>query len=328
MLQCSTEAQTFFEDAMARLRIYTDNAPEERLAALEATIERLSGIVSAMRDDTTGLMSENRRLLDDAYWLYQNHRRTMAWMTVSVASVELQGRLLAMLRVLRPMKAQGITKARFGTAHDGGYILLDDFLGISTTLSFGVENNADFDLAIADRVGCVLQFDHTIDKSPVSDPRLTWVRKKISAISSDTEESIVSIVDRLAKKENDLILKIDIEGDEWPLFDATPPEYINRFRQIVGEFHGFEWLHDPYYGGRIARVLEKLAKTHALVHVHANNYAGAANIAGILIPAVLEITFVNRSAYDLVETDETFPGPLDAPCDASRPDFILGAFRF
>jgi hypothetical protein len=62
--------------------------------------------------------------------------------------------------------------------------------------------------------------------------------------------------------------------------------------------------------------------------VHANNFAGFSNIANIMVPNVLEITFVNRNTYSVYESDEIFPGPLDAPNDPSCPDMHLGSFRF
>ena len=71
--------------------------------------------------------------------------------------------------------------------------------------------------------------------------------------------------------------------------------------------------------------LEKLSDSYAVVHVHANNIGGFSNVANIIFPNVLEITFANRSMYSFSETDEIFPGPLDAPNDPSHPDLHLGS---
>jgi hypothetical protein len=62
---------------------------------------------------------------------------------------ETQDEIKNILRLLRPYAAEGFTKARFGTPYDGGYILLDDFRGIDTAFSFGVEQNASWDADIA-----------------------------------------------------------------------------------------------------------------------------------------------------------------------------------
>src|SRR5712671_57213 len=42
------------------------------------------------------------------------------------------------LRLLRPYAVKGFKKARFGSRYDGGYVILDDFRGIDTALSFGI----------------------------------------------------------------------------------------------------------------------------------------------------------------------------------------------
>ena len=50
------------------------------------------------------------------------------------------------LRLLKPQQVKGFDKARFGKGHDGAYVMLDDFAGIDTALSFGIEQNIDWDL--------------------------------------------------------------------------------------------------------------------------------------------------------------------------------------
>jgi hypothetical protein len=123
-------------------------------------------------------------------------------------------------------------------------------------------------------------------------------------------------------------MKLDIECEEWAVFDATPSEMLGRFSQIVGEFHYFQAFADPHWRHLFARVLQKLSNHYAVVHVHPNNFGGFSNIANVVVPNVLEITFANRALYSFSETDEIFPGPLDEPNDPSRPDMYLGSFRF
>jgi hypothetical protein len=234
------------------------------------------------------------------------------------------------LRLLRPHAAKGFSKARFGSSHDGGYVLLDDFQGIDTAFSLGVEQNASWDVDIAERGLTVYQFDHTVD-APITDhARLVFARKRISPESGSESESLTSLIrqhDTHNAKPN-ILLKIDIESDEWAVFNRTPPEILSRFSQIVGEFHYFEGISDIRCRRLFTRVLTKLTNIFAVVHVHANNCAASSNVANVIFPNVLEITFANRSIYSFSETDELFPGPLDAPNDPSRPDMHLGSFRF
>jgi hypothetical protein len=234
------------------------------------------------------------------------------------------------LRLLRPHAATGFSKARFGSPHDGGYVLLDDFQGIDTAFSLGVEQNASWDVDVAERGLTVYQFDHTVD-APITDhARLVFARKRISPEAGAESESLSSLIGQHDRRNTNpnILLKIDIENDEWAVFDKTPPEILSRFSQIVGEFHYFEGLSDIRCRRLFTRVLTKLADVFAVVHVHANNFAASSNVAAFVFPNVLEITFANRGIYSFSETDEIFPGPLDAPNDPNHPDLHLGSFRF
>ena len=262
----------------------------------------------------------------ERYRLEQN--MLAAWQ--GPARDELVARIRALLAKLRPMQAVGYKKARFGSPNDGGYVLLDDFRNIDTVLSFGVEHNAEFDLQMAGRGMSVRQFDHTIESAPAQHPSIRWEKKRIAAeLTSDTRtiSSVLSECDR-GREAPHTILKIDIEHDEWPVFDAAPLHDLGRFAQITGEFHGFDYLAQRKRLEVAERVFNKLSQAFAVIHVHANNHCDVTHLLGFSIPYVLEFTLVNRSLYELKESDEVFPGPLDAPCDPGRPDIALGAFRF
>jgi hypothetical protein len=243
---------------------------------------------------------------------------------------ETQDEIKKILRLLRPYAVEGFRKARFGSPCDGGYILLDDFQGVDTAFSFGVEQNASWDVDIAKRGVTVYQFDHTVDAPITDNPRLIFARKRIFTEAGPESESLPSLIQQHGKRnaKPNMLLKIDIENDEWAVFDTTAPEILSRFSQIVGEFHYFQGLSDVRWRQLFTRVLEKLSDAYAVVHVHANNVAGFSNVANVIFPNVLEITFANRSMYSFCETDEIFPGPLDAPNDPSHPDLHLGSFRF
>jgi hypothetical protein len=86
------------------------------------------------------------------------------------------------------------------------------------------------------------------------------------------------------------------------------------------------WTPERYH--QALRVFKKLTKNFGVVHVHANNGHGVNIIANVMVPHVLEITFVNRQRYRIGVTDEIFPGPLDAPNEPWLPDVHLGRFIY
>ena len=269
---------------------------------LHFTLEQLT--VVEFRIHTTGLAR-----------LRICHERALAQISaaplVGTGSFEVQQRALELLRLLRPHAAKGFHKARFGSPNDGGYIMLDDFDRITAAFSFGIEQNADWDVSIADRGLPVYQFDDFIEASPVIRPDLMFTKARIVPHPAPDGATIEQLVERHGTPGlPSLVLKIDIEHAEWAVFEATSEHALSCFAQIVGEFHGFDLMFDQNWIANAQHVFAKLTRQFAVVHVHANNYTPLYNIANIPVPAVLEITFANRSRYRLEPADEIFPGPL------------------
>lgn len=240
----------------------------------------------------------------------------------------LRARALTLGRMLSPQTAVGTSKVRLGCPNDGGYVMLNDFEGVSAALSFGIEGNVTWDEDAARRGLHVHQFDHTVD-APVEHPMFTFHRVKIVPEGVADGATVASIVSSLGiTTPGALILKIDIEDSEWAVFDTTSPEVLKLFSQIVCEFHGFGLIADDERFSRAKRVIEKLTQHFAPIHVHSNNYSDMSMLAGVPFPNVLEVSFANRDRYRFAPSDELFPTPLDFPNDPTRPDYYLGRFQF
>ncbi|MDO6413646.1 hypothetical protein Q4F19_04555 [Sphingomonas sp. BIUV-7] len=234
------------------------------------------------------------------------------------------------LRLLQPARAIGYDKVRLGNIGDGGYICLDDFADIDTAFSFGINDDVSWDRDAADRGLTIYQFDHTVDDPMPSDDRFVFEKKMIAPDRGPDRETISDLVkhhDRGNKKPN-IFLKMDIENAEWNAILATDRAELSRFSQIVCELHYFQGLSDPAHRGAVFEALNKIHQDYAVVHIHANNYAGWCDLANIITPCVLEVTFANRALYHFEDTDELFPTALDASCDPGKADMFLGSFRF
>ena len=116
------------------------------------------------------------------------------------------------------------------------------------------------------------------------------------------------------------LVKLDIERAEWAWLSALGGDVIN-FAQLVIEFHSPHegpWLE---YGWPL---LERLSKTHLLIHAHANNWDGIVDIDGVRVPGTLECTYVRKDFEPFrVPNRGIIPGPLDMPNDASKPDHVV-----
>jgi len=120
-----------------------------------------------------------------------------------------------------------------------------------------------------------------------------------------------------------MVLKIDIEGDEWRALRDAPSEHLARFSQILLELHGMSDYSD--HNNHITRmyVLRKLNETHQVVHLHVNNWGALRIIGGIPIPDVIEVTLASRKRYSFSRCTRAFPTPLDYPNNANRADILL-----
>lgn len=233
------------------------------------------------------------------------------------------------LRLVSPRKVIGFSKVRIGCAGDGGYVMLDDFAGVVGGLSFGIADNDAWDAALAERGLSIDQFDHTVDAAPTKHKLLHFHKKRLAPQASEGAVTLPDVIETYPSSTRaDLIVKMDIEGDEWDVLDAIAEGALSRLSQIICEFHELRRLVEPDFRAKAKRVFSTLNDTHAVIHVHANNFDYLYSVANIAIPNTLEISFAARSRYSFAASDELFPTSLDSPNEATMPDIFLGSFQF
>ncbi len=226
--------------------------------------------------------------------------------------------------LFRVKKATGQQFVRLGRSNDGGYVLLDDFEKVTTAYSFGISNDVSFEKALADRDIVIHMYDHTINGLPQNNYRFRYEHLGIAG-ADDSENCLLSLptlIDKNgdAEKEN-MILKIDVEGAEWDVIDATPSEIFDRFAQISFELHHLVGSADK---DKVLRCLEKLNTTHQLIWAHGNNFGHYAKSGNIVMPDYLEVTYVNKKIYETVKAECVFPRSIDMPCCSDIEEIELG----
>jgi hypothetical protein len=253
--------------------------------------------------------------------------RSIARLVVGSRENELDVRILDLAALLTPRSAIGHTKTRLGKSNDGGYVLLNDFSGIKSAFSFGIGSDASWDKAIAENGIIVHQFDDSVDCPPIQHGNFRFQKTKIAASSGAGRETLRSLLERFGSDEpSEIILKADIEGNEWDLFAAATPEQLQPFSQIICEFHGFNSVGDDGLFHKMKAALSNLDRLFAVIHVHANNCAPMAQIGWVAFPEVLEVTYASRLRYQFEQSKELFPTEIDEPNEPSRPDYFLGSF--
>ena len=241
-------------------------------------------------------------------------------------------RCAEVVALLRPCRVDGVGFVRVGGHHDGGYVMLDDFgpSGVGAAYGCGVGDEVSWEFAMAERGFDVFLYDHTVARPPVSHPRFRFSRTGLCGHPAVANCATLDALVAANGHENrrDLILKMDVEGAEWATLAAASEETLARFRQIVVEFHDLGDAIDPARRGPLLEVLAKLRRTHQSVHVHGNCTQLPVWIGDLVLPRVLEVTYVRREdhAGRFTPRDESFPTELDEPNLPGWPDIHLGRF--
>lgn len=197
-------------------------------------------------------------------------------------------------------------KCRVGRANDGGYIMLKPFSREKIAYSFGICDDVSWDIDMAENGYQIYQYDHTIDRLPQEHDSFHW--HKLGLTGGEETDDKKGLETLLAKNGHTdttgMLLKMDIEGDEWGVFAGCPRNVLEQFDQIVVEFYNCAFGNRPL----ILRALEKLNDSFAVVHVHANNYRPNNYCGNLTLPDVLEVTYVRRGMCKLVKSRGAFPG--------------------
>ena len=196
-------------------------------------------------------------------------------------------------------------KVRLGKDNDGGYIIADiPNVNYSVLLAGGIENDISFEEAFLNKyqnTSC-FAFDGTINNLPKENDKITFIKKNIGYENNNNVTNLHDIINNY----DNIFVKMDIEGGEIPWIKSLNDNQMNKFEQIVMEFH------NPFSNNEID-VFDKINKNHYLIHFHGNNSSGVRNHRDVYIPNVFECTYLHKKYF--VNTPELntdlIPSKLD-----------------
>jgi hypothetical protein len=103
-----------------------------------------------------------------------------------------------------------------------------------------------------------------------------------------------------------VIMKMDVEGAEWPSFMAAPESVLQQIDQLTVEFHTME-------PDQFLPTIEKLKRVFYIANLHWNNAVCDPSLEPMTSPA-FEIVFVNKAIAKLDPSGPpVVPNPFDAP---------------
>jgi hypothetical protein len=194
-------------------------------------------------------------------------------------------------------------KLRLGKEYDGGYIIADiPNIQYTTLVASGIANDISFEEDFVAKYPSVqaFAFDGTINTLPKENVKIHFIKKNIG---NTNNEKVTNLHDILDINES-IFVKMDIEGDEIPWIKNLRDDQINKFEQIVIEFH------NPFSNNEID-VFNKLNKNHCLIHFHGNNSCGVRMHCGVMIPNIFECTYLHKKYCSSELNRDPIPGPLD-----------------
>ena len=243
-------------------------------------------------------------------------------MGISVAKQADKGAVQALIAQLHPLVTEH-PLIRLGSDGDGGYLVPDDLKGIAACFSPGVDNRATFETSLIERgIPCYLA-DASVDAAPIKGDMVHFCKKFLGVINNETTITLDDWVNTNKPGHDDLILQMDIEGAEWPVLLNASRDTLRRFRIIVIELHDLERLMDKHAFVIIRATLERLLQDFYVVHNHPNNYGRTVRCRSLVIPRVMEMTFIRKDRVTSTEFARAFPHPLDAKNDIDRADVPL-----
>ena len=239
----------------------------------------------------------------------------------------------ALFDLVQPVALSNCQLERFGEKNDGGYLMCANLLGgVQAGYSYGINGYDQWgcDISTKARVP-VHQYDCFNTRAPSCRAGNTvfhaeCVGDKTETIDGRPFDTVANQFAKNGDASKRIVMKIDVEGAEWPTFLSMPDEALDRIDQLSVEFH---WEEDPRLGwahdGRYVKAVERLKQRFEVAHIHYNN----ASCIGDLAPFpswAFEVLFVSKRLA-VVDPSRKAGGlhPQDARNNASLPDCQAGA---
>ena len=180
-------------------------------------------------------------------------------------------------------------KVRIGKEFDGGYVITEiPNMKYNLLLAGGIEQDISFEEEFIIKYPEVsaYAYDGTINNLPIVNNNITFVKKNIGSINNNHVTNLHDIINKNYR----IFVKMDIEGGERPWINSLSDVQMDKFDQIVMEFHS------PFSNKEIP-VFDKINKYHYLIHFHPNNCCGTRNHNGVVIPNVFECTYLHKKYF-------------------------------
>lgn len=225
----------------------------------------------------------------------------------------------------------GYNLIRVGSNGDGGYLVPNILKQISYCFSPGVGGIVHFENDLQKRgIKCFLA-DCTVQDPSNKIEKYDFIKKNINVFNDSNNITLESWISQKLKENkkkleniNNLMLQMDIEGDEIAILLDIKEHIIKKFKIMIIEFHNFEFIGNKLSIKIYKQVFEKILKNFDIAHIHPNNCCGFKRVFKYKIPRVMEITFLRKDISKFrKKIKNKLPHTLDFKCVNHKKDISL-----
>ena len=231
----------------------------------------------------------------------------------------------ALFEAIQPVKLANCEFERVGDPHDGGYVICKNLVDRAEAIySYGISASDNWGCTLSARLKRpVHQYDcFNIDRPPCDGAAPVFHEECVGPKRETIDGRLFDTVDAQLARNGDtgkrVIMKMDVEGAEWPSLLAMSDAALQQIDQLSVEFHGVE-------EGHYTETMAHLARVFYVVNIHYNNWTCSPDVKPFPATA-FEVLFVNKK-LGVVEPGgtPTVPNPFDSPNNWMRPDCQTGS---
>jgi len=231
-------------------------------------------------------------------------------------------KILEVINILKPYNL-GHELIRVGGSGDGGYLIPNLLNKIDFCFSPGVGKISEFELEL--KLNGIKSFlaDYSVE-APAADNLFNFTKKYIKSFNSDISININDWIETsVEEKENNFLMQMDIEGDEYEVINSISEKNLKRIKILIIEFHHLQFLTNQVFLDIFKSVIIKLRNFFEINHIHPNNCCGISKINNVSLPNVMEVTFLNKELVKEKVKINKLPHKLDAKNVEEKNNIIL-----
>ncbi|WP_186646212.1 FkbM family methyltransferase [Fluviispira vulneris] len=228
------------------------------------------------------------------------------------------------IKELRPYATE-YSLLRFGCPGDGGYLVPKDLEEIEYCFSPGVSCQSSFESDLAKFGIKSFMADYSVETPSIQSDSFFFEKKYLGEVNNDKYMTLQTWMDKSLPTgySKDLLLQMDIESSEYNVLFETSEETLKKFRILIIEFHELHRMFDTFGLSFLKLCFRKILKDFYIVHIHPNNWSRYAKKGDIVIPEVMEFTFLRKDRVQNLNKAQAFPHALDCQNRQDKPDIIL-----